>query len=96
MSEIICHHKGRYNIYNTVSDGFRFVSSISLEQLECLIEEEKGKKGLTQLPIRLERAHQNGHSAPSNETLEDFISANRAGDNEESLTTEECIIRFLS
>lgn len=96
MSEVICHHKGRYNLYNIVSDGFRFVSSISLAQLEHLIEEEKGKKGLAQLPTRLERAHQNGHSAPSDETLDDFLSANRAGENEEFLTTADCIFRFLS
>ncbi|OUX87963.1 MAG: hypothetical protein CBB95_07625 [Alteromonas sp. TMED35] len=96
MAQIICHHNGRYNLYNTMSDGFRFVSSLSREQLESLIEKEFGEKGLSELPARLELAHQNGHSTPSNESLDEFLCVNRAGENENFLTTEECIFRFLS
>ncbi|MFD3435485.1 hypothetical protein [Alteromonas macleodii] len=96
MAQIICHHNGRYNLYNTISDGFRFVSSLSREQLESLIENESGEKGLSELPARLERAHQNGHSSISTESLDEFLCVNRAGENEECLTTQECIKHFLS
>ena len=96
MPQIICHHNGRYNFYCTVSDGFRFVSSLSIEQLKSVIKDEQGDKGLYELSARLERAHKNGHSAISTESLEDFLCANRAGDNEEFLTTQQCVKRFLS
>jgi hypothetical protein len=88
MTQIICHHKGRYNFYSTISDGFRYVSSLSLEQLTQLIEDEQGQSGIEKLPERLRRAHQKGSSA--------LNEANRAGDNEEYLSLDECIRRFLS
>lgn len=95
MTQIICHHKGRYNFYSTISDGFRYVSSLSLEQLTQLIEDEQGQSGIEKLPERLRRAHQKGSSA-LNSSLEELIEANRAGDNEEYLSLDECIRRFLS
>lgn len=96
MAKIICHHNGRYNFYCTISDGFTFVSSLSLEQIKTVIEKEQGIKGLYKLPERLERAHRNGHSGISSENLDAFLCANRAGDQEDHLTTQQCISRFLS
>lgn len=96
MSQIICHNKGRYNIYCTISDGFRFVSSLSLAQLKEVIIEDFDRAGLDELSERLERAHANGHSALSGESLDDFLICNRAGKGESYLTTEQCIEQFLS
>lgn len=96
MSKIICHNNGRYNIYNTISDGFCWESSLSLEQLQEWTKEEEGNKGLRELPERLERAHEQGHSLCDEEDLDSFLCCNRAGDNEEQLTTQECIERFLT
>ena len=95
--KIICHHKGRYNLYTTIADGFCYVSSLSLEQLESLTKEEHRQSGLNQLPERLERAHKAGHSSLIDSgDLDAFLCCNRAGDNEEHLSTDECIKRFLS
>lgn len=96
MSKIICHHNGRYNFYSTISDGFCYVSSISLDQLTHLIKEEYGESGLRELPKRLERAHKFGSSSMFREQLDVFLCCNRAGENEAKLSTEECIKRFLS
>ena len=98
MGEIICHHEGRYNIYSTISDSFYFEASISLEELTKWVKEEYGNSGLRELDHRLERAHRNGHSGRSmlEGTLEDFVGCNRAGEDEENLSYEECLRRFLS
>lgn len=96
MSRIICHHGGRYNIYCTISDGFVFVSSLSLSQLEYYIKREYGEYGLDILGVRLERAIETGSSDYFTSSLDDFLSCNRAGEKEEHLSTEECIRRFLS
>ena len=96
MAEIILHHNGRYNFYDTIMDGIRFESSISLEQLTELIRLEYGEQGIDTLPERLERAHAFGHSEPGGSSLDEFLSINRVGENEEQLTTEEIIKRFLS
>jgi len=96
MASIICHHKGRYNIYSTISDGFIWTESINLEQLEEYIKEELGNKGLKDLPSRLKRAHGHGHSSIPYCSLGNFLCCNRAGAAEVHLTTQECIERFLT
>ena len=95
MAQIICHDNGRYNFYCTISDGFRFVESISFEQLVELIKDEGGSHALSDLDDRLDRAHQFGHSARGGESLDDFLCCNRAGENEAKLSTEQCIKQFL-
>jgi hypothetical protein len=94
-SGIICHNKGRYNFYSTISDGFRFVESINLKQLQDLIKEEDGTNGLKDLPERLERCYKQGTSYYGT-TLRELIECNRAGENEKNLSYKECIKRFLS
>ncbi len=94
---ILCHHKGRYNLYSSIADGFIYNSSISLEQLNRIIEIQYGKTGLSSLPERIERAQKNGHSSRVDDPgLDGFLCCNRAGDNEEFLSTSECIKRFLT
>ena len=98
MAEIICHHNGRYNIYHTGSDRFKFSESLDLEQLWDEIRESQGSIGLKNLPGRLDRANKTGVSVMSEypETLDSFLICNRAGDNEATLTTQECIDKYLS
>lgn len=93
---IICHHKGRYNFYSTISDGFTYPSSISLEQLRMVIRNIYGGSGVVLLEERLHRAHAYGTSSLPDETLDDFLCINRAGENEKHLSTEECIDQFLN
>lgn len=80
MAEIICHHNGKYNIYNTISEAFRFRRGLSLEQIQQVIKNDLGNQGLRALPNRLERAHAAGHSAFTGETLDELLLCNRAGE----------------
>lgn len=96
MSEIICHHKGRYNIYGTASDAFRFVESISLDQLKGLIKQEGGDRAMSGFDKRIDRAHRNGTSSFIHMSLNDFLCVNRAGKDEANLSTEQCIEQFIS
>ncbi len=96
MANIICHNDGRYNIYTTISDGFRFVESLDLNQLKIYIRNRYGSEGVKNLPERLDRAHKNGHSRVPGGKLEDLLRLNRAGKNEKRLSFTECIKQFLS
>lgn len=96
MANVLCHYHGKYNFYTTVADGFCYVSSLTLEQVEQVVRDEYGQQGIDQLPDRLDRAHKNGHSALEGGTLEEFLCCNRAGENEEHLSFDECVTQFLS
>lgn len=96
MARIICHHNGKYNIYSSIADGFLYERGLTKDELEQAIQEELGRRGLDDLPRRLERAHQTGHSSMEGGSLEEFLHCNRAGDNEEHLSVDECIRRFIS
>lgn len=103
MSDILCHHEGRYNFYSTVSDAFCYECSIPLNQVRRVVEERFGQEGLAGLPARLAglparlaRAHERGHSSLEGGSLEDFLICNRAGPDETELSPEECISQFLS
>ena len=82
-------------MYNTISEGFRWVKSISLEQLKSFYKEEYGSSGMKDLPERLWRADEEGCSSMF-ENLESLLICNRAGPNESKLTYEEIIQEFLS
>lgn len=95
MGNLICHHKGRFNIYSTVSDRFMLRGSVSLEELERIYKEEFGNAGLRELKVRVDRACVTGCSGYG-ETLESALVCNRMGEDESKLPYEECIKRFLS
>lgn len=66
---------------------------MSLEKFREYYNAEYGRKGMEQLPERLARVEEKGCSHLF-ETLDEFISVNRAGDNEECLTKEELIEKY--
>tara|TARA_R110000851_G_C13085040_1_gene566205 strand:+ start:189 stop:491 length:303 start_codon:yes stop_codon:yes gene_type:complete len=96
MATIICHHKGKYNLYSTISDGFVFKSALLLHQLEGWYKKEYGDSGMCNLPPRLQRAHEKGTSSLDDNSLEDFLICNRAGVDEATLSLEDCISQYLS
>lgn len=96
MNKIICHHEGRYNLYNTVSNNFMFKKGININLLKVFIRNEYGSSGLRRLDSKLERIHLNGHSSIKDETLKELLYYNRAGEDGSYLTIEECISQFLS
>ena len=97
MGRIICHYKGYYNIYTTISDGFIFDSPFTLYQLEQYIKDECGNQGIHDLSGRLERAHCKGCSSLfKEEDLKSLLICNRAGKAEKHLSFKECIKQFLT
>lgn len=97
MPSFICHHKGRFNIYSTVSDGFKWENSVDEAQLTEWYTEEYGRRGAEELPPRLQRAKEHGTSSLSwQRSLADLLYTNRAGDNGKRMTIEDCIKRYLS
>jgi hypothetical protein len=42
MTNIICHHNGKYNFYTTVSDGFCYESALTLDQVREVVKEQNG------------------------------------------------------
>lgn len=93
---LILYKDGAYNLYSTISDGASFESALTLEQLKIVIKDEDGEAGLRALPKRLERAHKTGCSSGFNETLEECISENRAGENNTALDVDEFVARYLT
>ena len=96
MGTIIVHHKGVYNLYTTIADGFYFEGGLTLKQLKYYIKEEYGKQGVRELPQRLERAHKTGTSSLLDKSLTDTLTCNRAGKNEAQLSVNQCIKQFLT
>lgn len=99
MPRIICHHESRFNLYSTISDTFVFRCSITLCQLKKYIKYAEGAEGaigLRALNEPIKRAVYSGTSFTWHDDLDDLLTENRAGQDEATLSTEECIDRFLS
>lgn len=92
MAKIILHHNGVYNLYTTVADGACYVSGLTLDQLQYVIKEEEGQRGLATLPDDLARAHSHGTSCrdPSND-LRSVIEFNNEG-----LSFEDFVKTYLT
>ena len=89
MAKIICHNKGRFNIYCTISDRFLFEKSVDDIMISFTTKDHN-------ILDRIQRAITHGTSAIPHESLEDFLCCNRAGESEKHLSTKECINGFLS
>lgn len=96
MGQVVLHHEGAFNLYDTISDGPVFASAITEEQLYTYIRGRHGTVGIEQLGARMERAKRKGTSSAILDSLADTLSANRAGPKESKLTTEEFISKFLT
>lgn len=91
MADILLHHEGAYNFYCTVSDGPVFQTAVTRDQLEEYYRREYGERGMRDLPERLKRAHEKGSSGFDDRSLADAVML-----NEEELSTEEFIQRYLT
>ena len=67
---------------------------MSLDELKEYYKEEYGDSGMRDLPICLKRVELFGSSMVDGSTVEDVISANRAGKKEKCLSKEEIIERY--
>ena len=95
MGGILCHHDGKFNFYNTISDGFRFEGGLTQGQVISLVRKEQGTDGLDKLPDRIRRAVEKGTSSHLEASLEQLVCCNRAGDNEAHLDLQQILDRFF-
>jgi len=95
MAEIICYHNGKYNIYGTISDSFFFDKPLTLETLTEYIQFKYGDAGMRKLPERLDMAHESGCSSLIGMNLKELLECNRAGEDEEHLSYEDCLRLFF-
>ncbi len=86
MGRMLVQIKDRYFEWSTVVDA-PVTYGMTLPQLRHYIKEEYGRQGLEELPKRLERCAERGHSAQGdNSSLASFLACNRAGPKESCLS----------
>jgi len=81
-----------YLEWSTVVD-VPITSGMSLKEFKKYYRKEYGSEGMRELPERLRRVESTGCSAPHT-TLDNFLSCNRAGDNEEEISKEEIFKKY--
>lgn len=91
----IIQHNNVFNVYTTIADGCYFESGLTLDELKEWYKEEYGNNGMMELDQRLERVLKKGTSAINDTDLKDTISCNRAGKNEEYMSYQKFIDKFL-
>jgi len=95
MPQIICFHKGAYNIYSTITDRFLFNKGVGIGHLKTYYKKKYGSEALKHLPDRLSRARTKGVSSPLRTSLRGTIVFNKEGENESPMPTEECLEKFF-
>ena len=91
MGRFIVKLDDYYLEWSTIVDA-PITYGMKLKEFKEFYKDEYGNRGMEELPKRLERVENQGVSAyhPYN-NLENLITGNRAGDNEEELTKQEII-----
>ena len=97
MPIYIVHRDGAFNMFSTISDTFAFERALTRSELEAWYLTEHGRRGMDELPGRIERAIATGGSGHSLfDGLDWMLATNRAGENEARLSEDECVRRFLT
>lgn len=86
--------KDYYMEWSTIVDA-PVTYGLPKKEFEEYYGQEYGDSGSLKLPKRMARVEKTGTSASSpNDSLENLISCNRAGDEETSLTKEQLIDKY--
>jgi hypothetical protein len=88
MGRAIIKIKDKYFEWSSIVDA-PVTYGMSKDELKSYIKGMYGEKGLRELPTRLLRVEKTGTSFVDRTSLDDLISFNRAGENEENLTKDE-------
>ena len=83
-----------YFDWSTVVDA-PVTYGMTLEGLKEWYRFEFGEQGMKDLPERLERVEKHGTSAIPSQTVDQLITFNRAGDNEENLSKEMIVEKYV-
>lgn len=87
--------KDIYFEYSTICDA-PITSGLTLPQFKKYYKSKYGWASVDELKLRLERVEKFGHSSRmGHESVEELLSSNRAGPNEECLTLPELIETYF-
>ena len=90
MPTYIVHHEGKFFNWSTIVDApTSYAMTREKYEKEYLLE--YGRKGMEELPERLERAIKYGTSNIRPQSFTELIKYNRAGPNEEELSMDEIL-----
>ena len=90
MSRYICHHDGKFFEWCTIVDA-PVTSAMTRQEFEEYYRDEYGRRAMSDLPRRIERAIEKGTSEHGEAGLRDLIEGNRAGEDETELTFDDVI-----
>lgn len=88
MGRFIVKLEDYYFEWSTISDR-PATFGMKLDEFTRFYREEYGRRGMQELPARLERVEKCGTSSYDSETPEELFLCNRAGPNESKLSAEE-------
>ncbi len=94
MSKMLIKIEHWYFEWSTIADA-PTTKGMELPLLAYHIAESYGESGLRDLPMRLDRIRQTGTSSIDGTTLDELLSANRAGPGEKHLTAEELLAQYV-
>jgi hypothetical protein len=95
MKVIICR-KGVYNVYCTVTDSPFFDTGVKLSALRKWWGEQFGSTAKQDFESSVVRCMMKGTSSRGDDTLQDTILTNRAGDDEECLSFDDFVSQYLT
>ena len=90
MGEYIVKLDGRYLLWGTIQDS-PTTELMTLEEFETYYRNRFGSEGMRELPRRMERVAEQGHSCMLPYTLDELLANNRAGENETELSKEQIV-----
>jgi len=93
MPTFIIKIKDLYFEWSTISDSPATLG-MTLDEFQDYYRAEYGRRGMRELPERLERTEKKGTSAFQDDSVEDTIFHNRAGDDEETLSADEIYEKY--
>lgn len=85
MTEILVHHRGKFNYFNTLSGKFRYQEALDVEALQI---DAAGVVDIQELRRKIERAKKLNPA--------DVIYLNRASMADGNLSVQDCLEFFLS
>jgi hypothetical protein len=90
MGRFVCHYEGLFFEWSTICDA-PVTKAMTREEFEEYYLDRYGSSSKDDMRMRMEIAVNQSTSSMRGDTLEELVSCNRAGPNEERLTFEEVI-----
>ena len=95
ICKVIVNNVPQYFEWSTIVDA-PVSYGMSLDVFKAYYKDRYGTSGMFELDQRLKRVEEKGTSSYMDNSVEDLIICNRAGENESELTYDELIKQYFS